>query len=137
MVKEESPASNFDSIKKKTTDLFLSIIGAIEESDIRHVNAIVQLQKGGTALKNTFQSMKQYGNVEKLEPVIKHHYQNIDKQRRFFSTTKRRKKTNIRFAKPTDEDRKEFLTQKSFASVTKNSESKVDDSGKNSSFRSK
>ena len=39
---------------------------------------------------------------------------NIDQQRRFFSTTKRQKKGNIRFAKPSDEDRNEFLTGSHF-----------------------
>ena len=97
MVQTE-PESNFEDAKKKTKDLLLSIIGSIDDTNTRHVDALRHLYKGGNALKHTFESMKATTNVVNIEPVIQANNKNIYLQRRFLSTTKRRKKGNVRFA---------------------------------------
>ena len=121
MVQNESRAT-YEELKERAKELFLSIIGSIEESDGRHTEATRHLIKGGTALKNTFDSMKKVTSVAHIEPKIKANNKNIEQQRNFFSTTKRRRKGNIRFAKPTDDDRKKFETNEGFAvSIAKGS----------------
>ena len=101
--------------KKKATDLFLSIIGSIEECDTRHLEALKHLRKSGMAIKSTFDSMKKQKNeLMKMEPTVKGWNRKIDKQRKFFATTKRRKRGNVRFTKPTDEDRATFLNSNEF-----------------------
>ena len=112
---EQDVVSQLEDAKKKATELFLSIIGSVEECDSRHLDALQHLQKSGSAIKSTFDSMKKgSSNVVKMEPIFKSSNKNIDRQRKFFSTTKRRKKGNIRFAKPTDEDRTAFLDSDGF-----------------------
>lgn len=124
MVQHES-RTTYEELKEKAKELFLSIIGSIEESDGRHTEATRHLIKGGTALKNTFDSMKKVPTVVRLDPKIKANNKNIDRQRNFFATTKRRKKGNIRFAKPSDDDRKKFETNEGFTvSIAEDARSK-------------
>ena len=107
--------SEIEDAKKKATELLLSIIGAVEDCDFRHLEALRHLQKSCLAIKNTFSSMKKRNeNDVKMEPVLKGWNKNVDRQRRFFSTTKRRKKGNVRFAKPSDEDRAAFQESNGF-----------------------
>ena len=97
------------SLKQEGEALFHSLIGSIQESDERHINALRDVIRSGKAIKSTFETMKQVRKVTKMEPVFKATNKNIDTQRRFFSTTKRRKKGNIRHAKQTDKDREDFV----------------------------
>ena len=50
----------------------------------------------------------------KMEPTVKRWNRKIDKQRKFYATTKRRKHGNVRFTIPTDEDRATFLNSNEF-----------------------
>ena len=111
---QTEPDSNFEDLKKKTSDLLLSLIGSIDDSNPQHVEALRHLYKGGTALKHTFESMKTASTVMNVKPTIKANNKNIDHQRSFFSTTKRRKKGNVQFAKPSDKDRQDFPSNDHF-----------------------
>ena len=75
---QTEPDSNFEDLKKKTTDLLLSIIGSIDDSNPRYVEALRHLCKGGTALKHTFESMKTASTVMNVKSTIKAHNKNIE-----------------------------------------------------------
>lgn len=108
MTRHGNENTNIEVIKRNAKNALLAIIGSLENSDERHGDAIRHLTKSANSLRHTFESMKKETKVVKLEPTIKANNKRIDTQRRFFSTTKRKKKGNIRFAKPTDSDKKNF-----------------------------
>jgi len=95
--------SQFEETNQRAKELFLSLIGLIEQSNSSHLEALHHLMKAGTALKSTFETLKKsVPQVLAIEPSFKGGNKNIDKQRKFFATSKRRKKGNIRFTKPSD-----------------------------------
>ena len=70
MVRNEK-SNQQESLKQEGEALFLAIIGSIQESDERHIDALRDLLKSGKAIKSTFETMKQVRKVTKMEPIFK------------------------------------------------------------------
>ena len=121
MTRRDKEETNIEVVKRNAESALLAIIGSLENSDERHVDAIRHLTKSANSLRHTFESMKKETKVVKLEPTTKANNKRIDKQRRFFSTTKRKKKGNIRFAKPTDTEKESFALDEFSLPVKKES----------------
>ena len=99
MIKEPEK-STLEKRKKNTENVLLEILGLLKDSDSRHIQAIRQLFKGTTALRNTFESMKKNVSVVKLDPIIKAPAnKNIEQQRRVFSTLKIKKDCQCKICK--------------------------------------
>eukprot|EP00112_Aurelia_sp_Birch-Aquarium-sp1_P023937 Seg7337.2 transcript_id=Seg7337.2/GoldUCD/mRNA.D3Y31 product="hypothetical protein" protein_id=Seg7337.2/GoldUCD/D3Y31 len=96
MTRHGNENTNIKVIKRNARNALLAIIGSLENSDERHGDAIRHRMKSANSLRHTFESMKKETKVVKLEPTIKANNKRIDTQRMFFSTTKRKKKGNIR-----------------------------------------
>ena len=127
MVKEETKA-DIDLAKRKCQDVLMELLGRVQETDERHLESVKHVLKGAIALKSTLESMIKNPDVVKLDPVLKFvQGKKIEPQRRFYSTTKRKRKVNVRFAKPTDSDKESFMQSRNFGegeneNVTGNSE---------------
>ena len=131
MVNEESK-SDVEIVRKKCQDVLMEVIGMVHTTDERHLEAVKHLLKGAVALKSTLESMKNNLDVVKLDPVLKiASGKKIEQQRRFYSTIKRKRKINVRFAKPTDTDKERFMSFEAFGEAATN------DNGINTESKSK
>ena len=60
--------------------------------------------------------MKKNVDIVKLDPVMRiAPEKNLEQQRKFFSTAKRKRKHNVKYAKPTDEEKALFMSPNMFA----------------------
>ena len=72
--------------------------------------------KSTVAVKNTLATKKKYIDIVKLDPVMRiAPGKNLGQQRKSFSTAKRKRKHNVKYAKPTDEEKALFMSQNIFA----------------------
>ena len=63
--------------------------------------------------------MKKNVDIVKIDPVMKiAPGKNLEQQRKFFSTARRKRKHNVKNAKPTDEEKALFMSQNIFAEKT-------------------
>ena len=102
----------FEQTRIRTESVLLELLSHIRCSTRNHADAVSHVLKQATALKNTFISMRNNKNVYQLKPLSSGpHNKGIEKQRRFFSTTKKRKTANIKLAKPTAEEKEKLLKE--------------------------
>ena len=65
----------------------------VQNTDERHFQAVKHVLKSTVAVKNTLETMKKNIDIVKLDPVIGIGLgKNLEQPRRFFSTTKRKRK---------------------------------------------
>ena len=65
----------------------------VQNTDERHFEAVKHVLKSTIAVKNTLETMKKNIDIVKLDPVIRTGLgKNLEQPRRFFSTTKRKRK---------------------------------------------
>ena len=82
----------------------------IQNTDERHFEAVVL--KSTVAVKNTLGTMKKNVDIVMLDPVMRiAPGKNLEQPRKFFSTAKRQRKHNVKYAKPTDEEKALFISQ--------------------------
>ena len=107
LVGEQKESKTINLIKDRLKDTFHTLTAEVEECGEQDIEAIKHLEKQITAVRVTFQSLRKYKPEYKLQAKrIVPHNKNIDVQKNFHSTKKKRKqKSNIRFAKPSIEER--------------------------------
>ena len=114
---KQSP-SEFVSMKGRVEELLLQIMTDVKKANEQDEPAILQLLKSATAIKNTFQSMVENKSSFVLRPTNQcSTSKNIDVQRRFYSTKKRRKVSNLRLTKPTVEEKLAFSSTPTWIQV--------------------
>ena len=75
----------------------------IQNTDERHFEVVKHVLKSTVAVKNTLATMKKNDGIVKLDPVMRiAPEKNLEQQRKFFSTAKRKRKHKVKYAKPTD-----------------------------------
>ena len=63
--------------------------------------------------------MKKNVDIVKLDSIMRIAPRKIlEQQRKFFTTMKRKRKHNVKYAKPTDEEKALFMSQNTFAEET-------------------
>ena len=88
----------------------------VQNTDERHYEAVKHVLKSTVAVKNTLATMKKNVDIVKLDPGRRiAPWKNLEQQRKFFSTAKRKRKHNVEYAKPTDEEKALFMSQNMFA----------------------
>ena len=91
----------------------------VQNTDERHFEAVKHVLKSTVAVKNTLATMKKNVDIVKLDPVMGiAPGKNLEQQRNFFSTAKRKRKHNAEYANPTDEEKALFMLQNMFAEAT-------------------
>ena len=83
----------------------------VENCSNLDMDALKHVEKQITSIINKFDAMSKYHSVKELEPSASvPANKNTIRQTKFYSTKKKRKqKSNVRFAKPTAEDKGKFL----------------------------
>ena len=107
----EKKGTKVDTLKDKLKDTLTSLTKEIEECGNQDLDAIKHLDKQISAAIITFQSLRQYKPVYTLQATrFVPFNKNIEVQKNFYSTKKRRKqKNNVRFAKPSVEEKAVLL----------------------------
>ena len=91
----------------------------VQNTDERHFEAVKHVLKSTVAVKNTLATMKKNVDIVKLDPVMRiAPGKNLEQQRKFSSTVKRKRKHNVKYAKPTVEEKALFMSQNMFAEET-------------------
>ena len=104
-VKSTRKASE-DEVKGHITQKLLKLMKNMNMSN--NLNALQQLEKNLTATESLFTSLNRYQPILKSlqETRSSPANKNISVQRKFYSTTKKRKhKTNVRYGKPTQDEK--------------------------------
>ena len=90
----------------------------VQNTDERHFEAVKHVLKSTVAVKNTL-TMKKNVDIVKLDPVMRiAPGKNLEQQRKLFSTAKRKRKHNMKYAKPTDGEKGSFMSQNMFGEET-------------------
>ena len=103
--------STFDQIKQKAKGVALTLLQRIESCSNLDEEALVHLQKQMSSSLNTFDAMCKHKHVPVMKQTINiPSHKNIIPQNNFYSTKKKRKQnSNVRFAKPTTEEKDNFF----------------------------
>ena len=108
-VKEQS-TTNIEKLQQNAQKSLSEINDLVSNADSRDTVAVRDLVKGLNILKRSFDTLRRNSDIRQIPTTSCNapHNKNIEQQRHFFQTSKRRKTANVRFAKPTDEDRAQF-----------------------------
>ena len=88
----------------------------VQNNDEKHFGAVEHVLESRIAVKNTLPTMKENVDIVNLDPVMRiAPGRNLEQQRKFFSTAKRKRKHNVKYAKATDEEKAIFMSQNIFA----------------------
>ena len=111
--KEEKKENIFEVCKQKIKRNLESLIQELNMCGEQDIEAVKHLDKQVNAAKHTFQSLRKYKLVSKLqETTFVPHNKKIDTQLNFYSTKKKRKQnSNVRYAKPTIEEKEELFKE--------------------------
>ena len=91
----------------------------VQNNDEKHFGAVEHVLESRIAVKNTLATMKENVDIVNLDPVMRiAPGRNLEQQRKFFSTAKRKRKHNVKYAKAADEEKAIFMSQNIFAEET-------------------
>ena len=84
----------------------------VQNTDERYSEAAKHVLKSTVGIKISFRNDEEKCDIVKLDPVMRiAPRKNLEQQRKFFSTTKRKRKHNVKYKKPTDEEKTLFMSQ--------------------------
>ena len=108
-VKDQS-ITNFEKLQQSAQKSLSELHDLVSNADSRDTEAVRDLIKGLNTLKRSFDTSRRNSDIRQIPTTSCNapHNKNIEQQRHFFQTSKRKKTANVRFAKPTDEDRAHF-----------------------------
>ena len=129
MVKDKTK-SDFALTKKKCLDLLLELSGIVQNTDERHFEAVKHVLKSTVSVKNTLATMKKNVAIVKLRPC----HENCSREKfraakKIFLNSQKyadvqtkyaneKYANNVKYAKPTDEEKALFMLQNMFAEET-------------------
>ena len=91
----------------------------VQNTGERHFEAVKYVLKSTVAIKNTLTTIKKNVDIVKLGSTMRIvPGKNLEQQRKFFSTTKRKRKHSVKYTKPSDEEKALFMSQNMFAEET-------------------
>ena len=91
----------------------------VQNTDERHFETVKHVLESTVAVKNTLATILKNVDIVKLDPVMRiAPGKNLEHQKKIFSTAKRKRKNNVKYAKPTDEEKALFISQNMFPEET-------------------
>lgn len=121
--------SSFQSKRDRARDLALELIAEIDSCTERDEAALIEGMKMMTSAKNLMSSMKEHKVLESLQLKVNANEpwnKSIDCQRNFFSTKSSKVEApRAKLAKPTWEEKENFLSSTVWSDKTSCSKSKI------------
>ena len=107
---KDQDTTNFERLKQSAQKTLSELDDLVSNAESRDSEAVRDLVKGLNILKRSFDTIRRNSDIRQIPTTSCNapHNKNIEQQRHFFQTSKRKKTANVRFAKPTDEDRAQF-----------------------------
>ena len=88
----------------------------VQNTGERHFETVKYVLKSTVAIKNTLTTVKKNVDIVKLGSTMGIvSGKNLEQQRKFFSTAKRKRKHSVKYTKPPDEEKALFMSQNMFA----------------------
>ena len=104
-----APKSTIAVLKEQVAIEVASIIAATNSCNYADEENLKMLLKKLKATKHTFESVMENRMVQSIDPKKLHSRQNVQRQRRFVSTKKKRKPCKVKLAKPSLEEKSFFM----------------------------
>ena len=110
IVTSRTLVDEFSELQQKTENVLLELLCDVKATNRCDKDALQHVYKQAISLKSTFLSLINNKNIPLLESKFKTPAnKKIEVQRKFFSTKKRKKVTNIRLVKPTSEEKEDDI----------------------------